>query len=203
MKRFLFGASDQARVVARAMKEAKMELHGVIDQNPNITTFEGMPVAHYFNEADFNNGSRLHIAIGDNTNRFKVAQQLKAKFFSVIHPSAVIDATTQIGNGTAVHAGALINNDVIIGQHCIINTGAVVEHDCEIGDFAHISPNATLTGRIKIGTGTQVGAGATVLPGINIGKWAVIGAGAVILQDVPDGATVVGNPGKIIKIKDE
>ena len=30
---------------------------------------------------------------------------------------------------------------------------------------------------------------------------AIIGAGSVIIKDVPDFATVVGNPGKIIKIK--
>lgn len=32
-----------------------------------------------------------------------------------------------------------------------------------------------------------------------IGEWCTIGAGAVIIHDVPDGATVVGNPGRIIK----
>lgn len=35
-----------------------------------------------------------------------------------------------------------------------------------------------------------------------VGEDALIGAGAVIIKDIPDGATVVGNPGRIIKIKD-
>jgi acetyltransferase-like isoleucine patch superfamily enzyme len=35
-----------------------------------------------------------------------------------------------------------------------------------------------------------------------IGENSLIGAGTVIIKDVPDGATVVGNPGRIIKIKD-
>jgi len=34
-----------------------------------------------------------------------------------------------------------------------------------------------------------------------VGKDSLIGAGAVIIKDVSDGATVVDNPGKIIKIK--
>jgi acetyltransferase EpsM len=38
-----------------------------------------------------------------------------------------------------------------------------------------------------------------VLPEINIGKWTTIGAGAVVIKDVPDGAVIVGNPGRIIK----
>ena len=38
-------------------------------------------------------------------------------------------------------------------------------------------------------------------PGIKIGKWCTIGAGAVIIKDIPDGATAVGNPGRIISFK--
>ena len=66
-------------------------------------------------------------------------------------------------------------------------------------DFVHISPNAALAGSITVGEGTHIGIGASVIQGIKIGKWATIGAGAVIIRDVPDFATVVGNPGKIIK----
>lgn len=64
----------------------------------------------------------------------------------------------------------------------------------------NISPNAALAGNVTIGEGTHVGMGASIIQGIKIGKWCTIGAGAVIIQDIPDGATVVGNPGKIIKI---
>jgi acetyltransferase EpsM len=46
-----------------------------------------------------------------------------------------------------------------------------------------------------------VGIGVNVIQGITIGKWCTIGAGAVIISDVPDGCTVVGNPGRIIKSK--
>ncbi|MFN5705836.1 MAG: acetyltransferase, partial [bacterium] len=31
--------------------------------------------------------------------------------------------------------------------------------------------------------------------------WCTIGAGSVIIKDIPDFATVVGNPGRIIKFK--
>jgi serine acetyltransferase len=37
-----------------------------------------------------------------------------------------------------------------------------------------------------------------IIPQISIGSNVIIGAGAVINKDVPDGATVVGNPGKIV-----
>lgn len=71
-----------------------------------------------------------------------------------------------------------------------------------ISDYVHISPNVSLAGNVEVGEGTHIGIGASIIQGIKIVKWCTIGAGAVIIKDVPDCATVVGNPGKIIKIKD-
>ena len=47
--------------------------------------------------------------------------------------------------------------------------------------------------------GASIGAGAVILCGITIGEWAMVGCGAVVLDDVPAGATVVGNPARIVK----
>ncbi len=52
-----------------------------------------------------------------------------------------------------------------------------------------------------MGEGSHIGIGASVIQGITIGKWCTIGAGAVIIKDIPDGATVVGNSGRVIKSK--
>ena len=48
----------------------------------------------------------------------------------------------------------------------------------------------------------QIGIGARIIPGVTVGEDAIVGAGAVIIKDVPAGATVVGNPGKIIKLSE-
>ena len=80
-----------------------------------------------------------------------------------------------------------------------MNTGASVDHECVLGDYVHIAPNATLCGQVKVGEGTMIGVGVSVVQCVTIGKWCKIGAGAVVLSDVPDGATVVGVPGRIIK----
>jgi len=53
-----------------------------------------------------------------------------------------------------------------------------------------------------IGDNVFIGAGARILGGIHVGNNAVIGANAVVVHDVPDGATVVGIPAKVIKIKE-
>ena len=49
-----------------------------------------------------------------------------------------------------------------------------------------------------IGDDVFIGAGAKVLGAVTIGHGARIGANAVVMCDVPDGATVVGVPGRIV-----
>ena len=41
---------------------------------------------------------------------------------------------------------------------------------------------------------------AIILPNVVLGDFTIVGAGSVVIKDVPDYVTVVGNPGKIIKI---
>ncbi len=97
-------------------------------------------------------------------------------------------------------AGVSVNVHTKIGNHCIINTNASIDHDCVLEDFVHVSPNAALAGDVRVGEGTHIGIRACVIQGLRIGKWCVVGAGAVIIRDVPDHATVVGNPGRVVKI---
>jgi putative colanic acid biosynthesis acetyltransferase WcaB len=50
-----------------------------------------------------------------------------------------------------------------------------------------------------IGDRVDIGANSVILGPIRIGSDAVIGAGSVVVKDVPAGATVVGNPARVIR----
>ncbi|NEQ17888.1 MAG: serine acetyltransferase, partial [Moorea sp. SIO3E2] len=52
-----------------------------------------------------------------------------------------------------------------------------------------------------LGKSVNVGAGAKIFGKVTIGNGANIGANAVVLSDVPAGATVVGIPAKVIKVR--
>lgn len=52
---------------------------------------------------------------------------------------------------------------------------------------------------VTIGANVWIGGGAILLPGITVGDDAVIGAGSVVTRDVPTGATVVGNPARLVR----
>jgi serine O-acetyltransferase len=109
--------------------------------------------------------------------------------------------------GIEIHPGAMIGSGLFIDH----GMGVVIGETTEIGDNVTLFQGVTLGGTGKqrgkrhptIGSHVVVGAGAKVLGPITIGDYVKIGANSVVLQDVPDHSTVVGIPGRIVRIKDE
>jgi serine acetyltransferase len=99
-----------------------------------------------------------------------------------------------------VAAQAAICAEARIEDLAIINTGAIVDHECVVGTGAHICPGVHLAGRVRIGACAFVGIGANVIQCLSVGDHAIIGAGAAVIFDVPAEATVVGVPGRVIKV---
>jgi serine O-acetyltransferase len=109
--------------------------------------------------------------------------------------------------GIEIHPGATIASGLFIDH----GMGVVIGETTEIGDNVTLFQGVTLGGTGKqrgkrhptLGSHVVVGAGAKVLGPIKIGDYVKIGANSVVLQDVPDHSTVVGIPGRIVRIKDE
>lgn len=106
--------------------------------------------------------------------------------------------------GIEIHPGATLGAGILIDH----GMGVVIGETAELGDRITIYHGTTLggTGKEKgkrhptVGDNVVIGAGSKVLGNIKIGSNSKIGANSVVLHDVPEGATVVGIPGKVVKI---
>jgi sugar O-acyltransferase (sialic acid O-acetyltransferase NeuD family) len=116
----------------------------------------------------------------------------------VIHPTAWLSPSTQIGIGSMVFAQAAIQAQAVIGSGAILNSGCSVDHDAQLGDGVHICPGARLAGEVQVGHRSWIGIGASVIQQIRIGADVTVGAGAAVVRDLPDGVTAVGVPARVL-----
>ena len=109
--------------------------------------------------------------------------------------------------GIEIHPGAAIGRRFFIDH----GSGVVIGETTEIGDDCLLYQGVTLggTGHEKgkrhptLGNNVVVGTGAKVLGNIRIGDNVKIGAGSVVVHAVPDNSTVVGVPGRVVRIRPE
>jgi serine O-acetyltransferase len=112
-----------------------------------------------------------------------------ANKFCQIFMEMDLDPQASIGGGLFIgHIG---------GIH--INLQAVVGRNCDIAHRVTIGASAMgRQGAPTIGDDVFIGTGATIVGKIRIGNGAKIAANTLVIANVPDGATVMGVPGRII-----
>ncbi|HOT90079.1 MAG TPA: serine O-acetyltransferase [Anaerolineae bacterium] len=106
--------------------------------------------------------------------------------------------------GVEIHPGATIGRRVFIDH----GMGVVIGETAEVGDDVLIYKGVVLGGvslektkrHPTIGKGVVLGTDAIVLGPIEVGENAQIGSGSVVVKPVPAYATVVGVPGRVVKI---
>lgn len=83
----------------------------------------------------------------------RVAQLLDTspKPASSIHPSAVIAADVQLGDGVAVGANAVIESGVVLGDGVLIGPGCYVGQNSRIGKGTRLWANVTIYHNVQIG----------------------------------------------------
>ena len=119
----------------------------------------------------------------------------------------MISQLTKTFTGIEIHPGATIGRRFVIDH----GTGIVIGETAEIGDDCLIYQGVTLGGTGKdvgkrhptLGNNVMVGSGAKVLGPFKVGNNVRIAANSVVLREVPDNATVVGVPGRIVRISGE
>lgn len=194
----IIGAGGHAKVLADLIEAAGDTVRGFLDDGPAKEVTLKYPILGTISDAVSFPESSFVIAIGDNRTRLRIAQTMPLRWYTAIHPSAIISDSAVIGEGSMIMPNAVVNANAVIGRHCIINTASIVEHDDRIGDFVHISTRAALGGGVQVDDLTQVGIGACVRHCIHICEECVIGAGAVVVSDITDSGAYAGVPAKLL-----
>ena len=123
---------------------------------------------------------------------------------SRLAPRVIVYATRAL-TGIEIHPGARIGDDFFIDH----GAGVVIGETAEIGSRVTIYQGVTLGGtgfqrgkrHPTIEDNVTIGSGAKLLGPITVGHGSKVGANTVVVTDVPEHATVVGNPGHIVRIE--
>lgn len=106
--------------------------------------------------------------------------------------------------GIEIHPGATIGRGMFIDH----GSGVVIGETAEVGDNVTLYQGVTLGGTGKdvgkrhptVGNNVMISAGAKILGPVKIGDYCKVGAGSVVLKDVPPHCTIVGVPGRIVRM---
>lgn len=116
----------------------------------------------------------------------KISQRAARKTGIEIHPGA------EIGEGFFIDHG----HGVVIGETTIIGKNVTLYQGVTLGGTGKEQEKRHPT----IGDNVMIGAGAKILGSCTIGSNSKVGAGSVILEDVPENSTVVGVPGRVVRL---
>jgi serine O-acetyltransferase len=116
-----------------------------------------------------------------------------------------IAAVSRSITGIEIHPAACIGQGFYIDH----GMGVVIGETAEIGNDVTLYQGVTLGGT-GFATGKRhptvqdnvtIGSGAKLLGPITVGHGSKIGAGSVVIHDVPSNSTVVGNPGRPVRVE--
>lgn len=202
MKVIVLGAGGGSRDIVDAMLDVGgFEPLGYLDDDPakSGTLLGGHPVLGPLSswrdhDAGFVAGLNGHERTGRKAAVLAALGIPESAYVTVIHPTASISRTAEVGRGSVILQNVTINAAARVGDHVMVLPNSVISHDAVVDDYCCLAPGAVLAGYAHVDKGAYIGARAAVKQRVSVGEGAVVGMGSVVLHDVPAGATVYGVP---------
>jgi sugar O-acyltransferase (sialic acid O-acetyltransferase NeuD family) len=191
MKKALIGYGGHAREV---MAQMGKNLPCFVDDE--YVTSETLPLSE-FNPKKY----KVMVALGDSKKRFDMVSKLpkNTKYFSFIHPTALLMENVTVGKGSFVGANSILTTNIKIGSHALINRGNQIGHDSEIGDYFSMMPGSIVSGNVRIYDCVYMGNNSCIKEKLSVHSLSTIGMGAMVVDHINDSGTYVGIPAKKIK----
>lgn len=118
-----------------------------------------------------------------------VSQFAKRRTGVEIHPAAKIGRRLVIDHGTGIVIGATAE----VGDDCLLYQGVTLGGTGTQNEKRHPT----------LGNNIMVGCGAKILGPFHVGDNSRIAANSVVLKEVPANSTVVGVPGRVVRLNGE
>ncbi|KGX89277.1 acetyltransferase [Pontibacillus marinus] len=121
------------------------------------------------------------------------------RFETIIHPTASVSETAQIGKGVVILQNVTIASNVKIGHQVMVLPNSVISHDDFIDDYTCITGGVCISGGVKVGKSCYLGTNSSIIEDITIGDQSLIGMGSVVLSDVKENSVMVGSPASFLR----
>ena len=141
------------------------------------------------------------VALGNSKHRYDIVQRLpeETKYFTFIHPTALIMDTVDIGEGSFIGAYSILTTNIKIGKHALLNRSNQIGHDTVIGDYFSAMPGAIVSGNVRIYDCVYMGSNSTIKEKISVHSLSTLGINAAVVKHIEASGTYVGVPAKLLK----
>lgn len=116
------------------------------------------------------------------------------RFPALIHPTGVMDDSTQVGYGSQVFQFCTAAHGVKIGKFCMLSPFSLFALDAWVDNGVLTGARVTVLGGVRLGECSFLGSGSIITEKVVIGQGALVGAGSLVQKDVKPGHFTMGYP---------
>lgn len=194
----IIGTGAVASEMTMYLKDIKdVKLKGYLEYDYNIEKYYNvyhyeMPLLGDMDSYVPQENDYFLVGVSNIEFRQKVIATMKAKgakFYTLIHPSAIVAADAIIGEGCSIAPFSIIGANVQIGDFNQMTSYSAISHDCRIGSN-NVFSTVIVCGWVKIGNNNSFYIRSTVQPSITIGDNNTIAAGMIVDTNIGNDTTV-------------
>lgn len=205
----IIGSGDLAQLISYHSTQTKQYVvQGYYDDfKQKDSLVEGTPILGKVEDilSDYNRGlfQELMIGVGYKHMSFRKSsfQQFKGKipFANIIHSSAQIEPSVQLGEGIFILPGSTLDHQVQIEDNVLLNTGVSIAHDSKICAHSFLSPRVAIAGFVSIGQQCNIGINSTIIDNIEICDHVQLGGASLVISSINKPGLYVGSPCHFIR----
>ena len=149
----------------------------------------------------------IHVALeysrqsADRARIVAEAETLGYQVASLIHPSAVIAPSAQIGRHALICEGVIVQAFAKIGANVAINAGTLIGMSAEIASDVYLGSRVTVERYSRIAANCTIGSGSTVAEGQVVAAQCTLQPRSIVTREVAIGTLthpLLTRPGRIV-----